>query len=54
MEELVMEKLRLGVVPIKRTFLPMEAAVAQKNAFMPVIREIKRDWVEIVDVEPAQ
>lgn len=46
-----MEKLRLGVVPIKRTFLPMEAAVAQKNAFMPVIREIKRDWVEIVDVD---
>ena len=46
-----MKKLKLGVVPIKRTFLPMAAAVAQKNAFMPVIRQIKRDWVEIVDVD---
>ena len=36
-----MEKLKLGVGPIKRTFLPMAAAVAQKNGFKPVIRQIK-------------
>lgn len=46
-----MNKLKLGVVPIKRSFLPMEAAKAQKEAFMPVIRSIKSDYVEIVDVD---
>ena len=46
-----MKKLKLGVVPIKRTFLPMEAAKAQKDEFMPVIRSIKSDYVEIIDVD---
>ncbi len=38
-------------MPIKRTFLPMEAAKAQKDEFMPVIRSIKSDYVEIIDVD---
>ena len=46
-----MKKLKLGVVPIKRSFLPMEAAKAQKDEFMPVIRSIKSDYVEIIDVD---
>ena len=46
-----MDKLRLGIVPIKRSFLSMEAAQKQKNAFMPIVRSIKSDRVEIVDVD---
>lgn len=46
-----MNKLKLGVVPVKRSFLPMEAAKAQKDAFMPVVRGIKADYVELVDVD---
>lgn len=46
-----MKKLKVGVVPIKRAMLPMEAAKAQKDAFMPVIRSIKSDYVEIIDVD---
>lgn len=46
-----MEKLCLGVVPIKRSFLSMEAAKKQKDAFMAAIRGIKSDYVDIVDVD---
>lgn len=46
-----MSKLTLGVVPIKRSFLSMEAAKAQKDIFMPIIRGIKSDYVNIVDVD---
>ena len=41
----------LGVVPTKRGFLPMDAAKAQKDAFMQVIRGIKPDVVTIVDMD---
>lgn len=45
-----MEKLRLGVVPIKRSFLSMEVARAQKEEILAEIRKIKPDHVEIIDV----
>ena len=35
------QKLILGVVPVKRSFLSMEEAVRQKNKFMSVIRRLK-------------
>lgn len=46
-----MKKLVLGVAPIKRAFLPMEAAKEQKDIFMEVIRGIRPDAVEIVDID---
>lgn len=45
------QKLILGVVPVKRSFLSMEEAVRQKNKFMSVIRRVKPELVEIVDVD---
>lgn len=42
---------KLGVVPIKRSFLSMEEAKRQKDKFMKVIREIKPEAVEIIDVD---
>ena len=46
-----MKKLVLGVAPVKRAMLPMEAAKAQKEEFLPLIRTIKADYVEIVDID---
>lgn len=46
-----MEKLILGVAPVKRAMLPMEAAKAQKEEIFPLIRTIKADHVEIVDID---
>ncbi len=45
------QKLTLGVAPVKRSFLSMEEAKRQKDRFMAVIRNIKPDAVEIVDVD---
>ena len=41
----------LGVVPVKRGFLPMEEAKRQKDAFMKVIRGVKPEIVTIADVD---
>lgn len=46
-----MKKLVLGVAPVKRAMLPKEAAKKQKEDFMPLIRGIKEDYVEIVDID---
>ena len=43
--------IKLGVVPTKRGFLPMEEAKRQKDAFMAVIRGVKADAVTIIDVD---
>ena len=43
--------LTLGVMPTKRGMLSLEAAKEQKDRFMPVIREIRPDIVEIVDID---
>ena len=41
----------LGVAPTKRGFLSMEEAKRQKDAFMAVIRAVKPDSVQIVDID---
>ena len=41
----------LGVVPVKRGFLPMDEAKRQKDAFMRVVRGVKPDIVTIVDID---
>ncbi len=41
----------LGVMPVKRGFLPMEEARRQKERFMPVIRGIQSSVVKIVDID---
>ena len=46
-----MEKLVLGVAPIKRSFLSMEAAKEQKDIFMEVVRGIRPDAVELVTID---
>ena len=46
-----MDKLVLGIAPIKRSFLSMEAAKEQKDIFMKVVRGIRSDAVEIVDID---
>lgn len=46
-----MKKIKLGVAPIKRSFLPMSAAKEQKDEFMLVIRSIKSDYIEIIDID---
>lgn len=45
------EKLVLGVVPNKRSFLSLEEAKRQKEKFMKEIRKIKPGAVEIVDID---
>ena len=45
------EKLILGVAPTKRSFLSMEEACRQKKSFMNVIRSIKSDHVDLVDID---
>ena len=46
-----MDKLVLGVAPIKRSFLSMEAAKEQKDIFMEAIRKIRPEVTEIVDLD---
>ena len=46
-----MKKLILGIAPVKRAMLPMEAAKAQKEELFPLIRTIKADHVEIVYID---
>jgi hypothetical protein len=41
----------LGVAPVKRTFLSMEAAKEQKDKFMKVIRGCKPTLLKIVDID---
>jgi L-fucose isomerase-like protein len=43
--------LTLGVAPVKRSFLPMDAAKAEKDRFMKVISGIRPDIVKIVDID---
>jgi hypothetical protein len=47
----VYTKINIGSIPVKRSFLSMEEAVRQKNKFMSVIRRVKPELVEIVDVD---
>ena len=41
----------LGVAPVKRSFLSMDAAKTQKDKFMSVIRSLKPDLLNIVDID---
>ena len=43
--------LTLGVMPTKRGMLSLELAKEQKEIFMPIIRGIRPDVVEIVDID---
>ena len=43
--------LTIGVAPIKRGFLSMEAAKKQKDITMNIIRQIRPDIVTIVDID---
>ena len=45
------QTVRLGIVPVKRSFLSLEEAVRQKKRLMAVIEKIISDPVEIVDVD---
>ena len=42
---------RLGVVPVKRAFLPMAEAKRQKEMFMRVVRSVLPGVVKIIDVD---
>ena len=44
-------KVKIGVVPIKRAFLSIENAAAQKERIFSKIRSIKPDEVEFVDID---
>ncbi len=46
-----MKKLKLAVAPVKRSFLPMDVAKAQKDEFMPIIQSIKSEYVEIINID---
>lgn len=45
------QRLVLGIVPVKRSFLSMREASRQKNHFMKTIREHKPALVDIVDID---
>jgi len=45
------KKVRIGVAPTKRGFLSMEAAKRQKDKFMAVIRAVKPDRIELIDID---
>lgn len=44
-------KIRLGVLPIKRSFLSLEVAKEEKEKMYQVIRQIKPDITEIIDID---
>ena len=44
-------KVKIGVAPTKRAFLSMEEAQRQKDRFMAVIRTVKPDKVELIDID---
>lgn len=44
-------KIRLGVLPIKRSFLSLEVAKEEKEKMYQVIRQIKPDVTEIIDID---
>jgi L-fucose isomerase-like protein len=41
----------LGVVPVKRGFLPMDEAKRQKDAFMKVLRSVKPEVTKIIGID---
>ena len=45
------KKIRLGVLPIKRSFLSLEVARDEKEKMYQVIRQIKPEITEIIDIE---
>lgn len=50
-ERKMAEKVKIGVVPIRRSFLSMDEAVKQKQRFMKVIREIRPDASALIDID---
>lgn len=44
-------KLKIGILPIKRSFLSLEVAAQEKEKLFKVIRDIKSDIVEIIDID---
>ena len=46
-----METLKIGIVPVKRTFLPMEDAVISKNNVFEELKKLNYDGVEYVYIE---
>ena len=46
-----METLKIGIVPVKRGFLPMEDAVISKNNVFEVLKKMNYDGVEYVYIE---
>lgn len=49
--EKMAEKVKIGVVPIRRSFLSMQEAVRQKQRFMKVVREIRPDATALIDID---
>lgn len=45
------EKVKIGVIPIRRSFLSMDEAVRQKSQFMSVIRRIRPDAAELITID---
>ena len=45
------QRLTLGVVPVKRSFLSLEEAKRQKKMFMAQIENIDTDVVDLVDID---
>ena len=45
------EKVRIGVVPIRRSFLSMQEALRQKQLFMGAINKIRPDAVSFIDID---
>ncbi|WP_230399309.1 L-fucose/L-arabinose isomerase family protein [Novisyntrophococcus fermenticellae] len=46
-----MRKLRLGVLPIKRSYLSLDVAAAEKERVFEAIRTMKQDAVTLIDIE---
>lgn len=45
------EKVKIGVVPIRRSFLSMQEALRQKQIFTEVIKNIRPEAVSLVDID---
>ena len=44
-------KIKIGVAPVKRSFLSVKEAIHQKNRFMKVISSIDAEAVELIDID---
>lgn len=50
-ENMLAEKIKIGVIPIRRSFLSMQEALRQKQRVTEIIKQIRPDAVELINID---